>query len=138
MLNIAFSKNTNRLNFTVFYFKDSHGKLKYIDLFARVYDDWDHYLTSNWIDPALMCYPQDGHYGQHQKTNTPTFDSDILPNLGVKKSPACGSLRTVGRYTKQTLAVVTPILTAASVIGTIPKLKDMKCIAKLNPLIQKS
>ena len=124
--------------FLVFYFKDSQGKLKYIDLFARVYDDWNDYLTSNWIDPALICYSKNGHYGQDQKTNTPTFNSNILPDLAVKESPACGTLRTVGHYVKKTLAVVTPILTVASIIGIIPKLRNMKFIAKMNPMIQTS
>jgi len=95
-------------------------------------------LTSNWIDPALICYSKDGHYSQDQKTNTPTFNSDILPDLAVKESPACGTLRTIGRYVKKTLAVVTPILTVASIVGVIPKLRDLKFIAKINPAIQTS
>ena len=124
--------------FLVFYFKDSKGKLKYIDLFARVYKDWDHYLTSNLIDPALICYPKDGHYGQDQKTNTPTFNSDILPDLDVKESPACGTLSTIVRCAEKTLAVITPVLTVASIVGIIPKLRDLKFIAKINPAIQTS
>ncbi|CAF3618522.1 unnamed protein product [Adineta steineri] len=120
----------------VFYFKNSDGKFKYIDLFARVYNDWAAYLTENWIDPALMCYPKDGHYGQEQKTDKPTFNPDVLPDLDIEESPACGVLRTVGRWTQKALAVVTPILTVASVVGIIPGLKNMKCISKLSPMIQ--
>jgi hypothetical protein len=112
--------------------------MKYIDLFARVYKNWSDFLTTNWIDPALMCYPANGHYAQRQTTDKPKFDSNVLPDLAIQESPACGFLRTVGRWAKKTLAVVTPILTVASVVGVIPGLKNMKYIAKLSPMVQTS
>jgi hypothetical protein len=112
--------------------------MRYIDLFARVYDDWNDYLTNNWIDPALMCYSKVGHYGQYQPDKKPKFDSNVLPDLAIQESPACGTLRTLGRWAKKTLAVVTPILTVASVLGVIPGIKNMKYIAKLSPIVQTS
>ncbi|KAE9549368.1 hypothetical protein FO519_007425 [Halicephalobus sp. NKZ332] len=72
----------------VFYFK-ADKKIKYIDLQARVYDDWQDFLNKNLIHPSLCCYPVNGHYGQKQNSDELIFNEGIKPELKFSQLPLC-------------------------------------------------
>uniref|UniRef100_A0A914QJS0 DUF4781 domain-containing protein n=1 Tax=Panagrolaimus davidi TaxID=227884 RepID=A0A914QJS0_9BILA len=128
---MAFLKEKQETMVPVFYFETSGNSCKYIDLQARIYNNWKHFLETNVIDPALCCYPINGHYAQTQTTNTPSFDENVQVQLKVYESPSCSILKTAGRWAQTALTYGTYILMAASMVATV---SGAQCIARFSKL----
>lgn len=108
------SKNFKKFFISVFYF-ECEKVVKYIDLQARVYKDWNDFLKTNVIDPSLCCYPINGNYAQKQETEEPTFDEDRQLELAVAESPSCSLVKTGIRWTQKALTYASYALMVASV-----------------------
>uniref|UniRef100_A0A7E4VCQ9 DUF4781 domain-containing protein n=1 Tax=Panagrellus redivivus TaxID=6233 RepID=A0A7E4VCQ9_PANRE len=123
----------------VFYFQAADGTVSYIDLSARIYKSWKHFLESNVIDPSLCCYPVKGHYGQVQSEKNPPFDDKIPLKLEISESPSCGIVATGIRWTKTAFTYTTYIVMGASILLTAgSSFSNAKWITKLNAIAQKS
>uniref|UniRef100_A0A7E4W2L5 DUF4781 domain-containing protein n=1 Tax=Panagrellus redivivus TaxID=6233 RepID=A0A7E4W2L5_PANRE len=66
---------------TVFYFEAKDTSIKYIDLNGNVYKNWNKYLENNWIDSALVVYPEVGHY-----CHASVFHHESEPKLDMSES----------------------------------------------------
>uniref|UniRef100_A0A7E4VZQ1 DUF4781 domain-containing protein n=1 Tax=Panagrellus redivivus TaxID=6233 RepID=A0A7E4VZQ1_PANRE len=101
----------------VFYFKSTNDTTMYIDLYANVYEGWEHFLKKNQIDPSLICYPVEGHYGQTQSSAFPTFDESVKLGLKVMESASCGWTGKIKAAAKKLLSYAPYIVIGAAAIG---------------------